>query len=191
MKKQASKKKTVKKLKPTAHKLGHHPDLRTKAGRAWKARREASLVRAEARNARIKQAAYEKEVKAAVTGGWVDLKDRREEKLKALATAFGMGADRLHRLIEEERAEEVRNLVAAADTPPRLLTNVPADMEKLKASGMYWELFPNGHTLPYLSGTTGDEPQYQQDGTQRVSPFMENRADLAGSICGAYSRVMV
>lgn len=128
-------------------------DLRTKAGRAWKAKQAEAVRRAKNREA-DKLAA-----KAAVTGSWVDLKDHRAEKLKALATTYGMGADRLQRLIEEDRAEEVRNLVAAADTPPsKVLTNVPTDMEKLKASGMYWELFPNGQEGRFAGGRAASAP---------------------------------
>lgn len=131
--KKASKKKSVARNKANndvRRVAGKPPDGRTKAGRAWKAAQAERARRA--RNREADKAA----AKAAVTGSWVDLKDHPGQV----------------QLVDGAVPREAPNFIEQSK-------NAQAALDKLKSTGMYWELFPEGHEKPRLItdavGTTG------------------------------------
>jgi hypothetical protein len=185
-----AKKSSGKQKKPAVKKAWNaktgHPDLRTKAGRAWKAREVQKALRAKA----IAREAGKAAAALAVSGSWVDLKAHAAKKVaevQAAAAVCGLvDGVRLSRPLFAEARKSLaldkgeqsthyegdacpgghKNLAFHQPFEYNIpeganVQNVSAeDFSKLDATGMAWELHPAGPTA---------EP----------------------SVRGAYSRVMV
>lgn len=185
------KSKPTKKLKPTAHKLGHHPDLRTKAGRAWKAREAEKLARRDARALARKEAFVNSALK--ISGSWLSKAEMDAKLWEASASiALDKGEGQMHYTgdpcpgghlhdgavngLSQEDTEKVRQSKEVlrrgliTSTVREALASIaldkgeegsthyegdacpgghraaisPEDFEKLKVTGMAWELYPDG-----------------------------------------------